>query len=148
MPYLEVASIFTTPKRQSQFNTPPQQGATSSIRNAMSSIKKRPGHQGDFGRETPPPTGTTANIHMWFAAWHMDHGHSVEETNQLVDTLRKLKWTATGVRELKVDKIIEDLCACGYEHEWAPRLAGDIQRAIALKVSSSLRQDLTPRNIL
>lgn len=47
----------------------------------MSNIKKWPGHHGDFGRETPPPTGTTANIHVWFVAWHMDHRLRVEETN-------------------------------------------------------------------
>lgn len=73
---------------------------------------------------------------MWFAAWHMDHGHTVAETDQFVDTLRKLKWTASDLRELSLDKLIEDLHTCGYECEWAPRLAGDLQRSIALKVSS------------
>lgn len=101
----------------------------------LSNTKRRPGQHGDFGKETPPITGTTANIHMWLAAWHMDHGHSVADTDQFVDTLRKLDWTATKLRNLSVEKLIEDLHTCDYKFDWAPRLAGDIKRAINLKVS-------------
>lgn len=101
----------------------------------MTSVKKRRGINGDFGKETPSQTGTTANIHMWFAAWHMDHGHTVEETDQFVNTLRKLKWTAYNIRAMTIEKLINDLHACGYKFAWAPRLAGDILRGISLKVS-------------
>jgi hypothetical protein len=101
-----------------------------------SNTKRRLGQHGDFGKETPLTTGTTANIHMWFAAWHMDHGYSVVATDELVDTLRKLDWDAIKLRELSVEKLVEDLHACDYKFEWAPRLAGDIKRGITLKVSS------------
>jgi hypothetical protein len=101
----------------------------------VSNTKQRKGLDGDFGRETPSATGTTAKIHTWFAGWHLDDGFSVPETDKFVDTLRKLKWTATDIRELSVEELLHDLHACGYTFKWAPRLAGDIQRAITLKVS-------------
>ena len=78
----------------------------------------------------------------------MDHGHTVAETDKFVDTLRKLKWTAPDLRELSVDKLIEDIHACGYECEWTPRLAGDLQRSIALKVSSILHLGPRPAEFL
>lgn len=72
---------------------------------------------------------------MWFAAWHMDHGHTVEETEQFVNTLRRLKWTPSKVRLMSIEKLVYDLHSCGYQHAWAARFAGDMQRGIALKVS-------------
>jgi hypothetical protein len=99
-----------------------------------SNKKQRKGLDGDFGRETPSTTGTTAKIHTWFAGWHLDDGFSVTETDKFVDTLRKLKWTAADIRELSVEELLHDLHACDYTFEWAPILAGDIQRATTLKV--------------
>ena len=127
-----------TPRKHVRINNEPEHQELKLPRftTMVSNTKQRKGLNGDFGRETPSTTGTTANIHTWFAGWHLDDGFSVPETNKFVDILRKLKWTATDVRERSVNQLLDDLRACGYTFEWAPRLAGDIQRAITLKVSS------------
>lgn len=97
--------------------------------------KKAAGHPGDFGKEISPLAGTAANVNMWFAAWHLDHGYTVAETVRFVDILRKLKWTPTDVHEMSVSKLLEDLQSCGYEYTWAPRLLGGMHRSMRLKVS-------------
>jgi hypothetical protein len=101
----------------------------------MSTTKKRPGFPGEFGKDTPPLEGTAANINMWFAAWHLDHGHTVAEADIFVDILRELKWTPIDIHGISVNKLLQDIRSCGYEYKRAPRLVGDMHRAMTLNVS-------------
>jgi hypothetical protein len=98
------------------------------------SSRQRKGRLGFFVKETPSLTGTTDDINTWFAGWHLDNGFSVTRTNEFVDILRNLSWTAADLRQLSVQELFAGLNACGYNFEWAARFAADMQRAITLKV--------------
>jgi hypothetical protein len=101
---------------------------------ATMSSRQRKGRDGFFVKETPSLTGTTGDIHTWFAGWHLDNDFSVTKTNEFVDILRNLSWTAADLRQLSVQELLAGLNACGYNFEWAARFAADMQRAITLKV--------------
>jgi hypothetical protein len=102
------------------------------------SPRQKDGLKGCFSQDTPSATGNNVNVVMWVAAWHVDDGFPVPLAPgvTLLDGLCTLKWTATSIREMSVNMVLEDLYACGYKHAWAPRLAGDIKRALVLKVRS------------
>ncbi|PSS13350.1 hypothetical protein M430DRAFT_278386 [Amorphotheca resinae ATCC 22711] len=114
---------------------------------ATMSSRQRKGRDGFFVKETPSLTGTTGDIHTWFAGWHLDNDFSVTKTNEFVDILRNLSWTAADLRQLSVQELLAGLNACGYNFEWAARFAADMQRAITLKDLISLRPEIKDHDL-